>query len=240
MSFFGLFKKVEIPSSPVVFRLREMVQEDLAYTQDAPFLERRYDQFVFVPNEMMSNHKEHDKLGESKFKISFGFTDHKYTFWQQNAGEHTTTIPLEEGFKDTSKARIKGELYLLNSSHMFELDKYHKNGVEFTRKLVKILIPYRRAKNFRPNDRAAYEWMVSRVQFMGEVTAWMYTGVSDYWTPLLEKGTKLSHLNKSGIKSLTRINSHGTFSTVSCFQPNNPDLDIYYYFVNAKTGSNHN
>jgi hypothetical protein len=73
---------------------------------------------------------------------------------------------------------------------------------------------------------------------MGEVTAWMYCGVPGYWNPLFEKGTKLFHQNKSGIKSLTRINERGTFSTVSCFQPNNPALDIYYYFINAEARSN--
>lgn len=207
---------------------------EIRHTPDAPILERRYDQFVFVPNEMMSHQHSHHLLGESRFKIAMGFTESKYTFWKQNAGEHTTAIPMQDTYKDCSKARIKGEVYLIRSTHIPELDNYHKNGVEFRRELIKVLIPYRRAKNFRPRDRAAYEWLVSRVQFMGELTAWMYTGVPDYWNPLLEKGTKLFHQNKQGIKSLTRVNSSGTFSTVQCFQPNNPEHDIYYYFINAK------
>jgi len=237
MSFFGMFKRAADPNEdPVAVKLRNMV-EGIKYTQDAPILERRYDQFVFVPNEMMSTHNQHDQLGESRFKIGFGFTEGKYTFWKQEAGKHTQAIPMHERFDDCPKARIKGELFLVNSSHIPSLDNYHKNGVEFSREYIRILIPHRKAKNFRPRDRAAYEWLVSRVQFMGEVHAWMYTGIPDYWSPLLQRGAKMLHQQRNGIKSLTRINSSGTFSTVSCFQPNNPALDIYYYFINANTGS---
>lgn len=237
MSFIGgLFKKAW-KEDPVISRLK-LLSEDLKYTPDAPLLERRYDQFVFIPDEMMSTHQAHDKLGESSFKLSLGFTDEKYTFWKQDFGKNSSAIPMEGNYEDVIKARIKGELYLVRSPQVFELDKYHQNGIASLRKPVKILIPYRRAKNYRPHDKAAYEWLVSRTQFMGELHAWMYVGINDYWDPLLLKGSKLKHTSKSGIKSLTRFNDHGIFSTVSCFKPNNPDLDIYFYFVNAKTGSN--
>lgn len=237
MSFMGLFKKKEPSEDPVAVKFRNMMEE-FKYTPDAPILERRYNQFVFVPNEMMSTQPKYDKISQSGFKIGFGFTEDKFTFWKQDAGEHTQAIPMEGAFKECPKARIKGELHLVSSTFMPDLDNYHRNGVEFTRKLIRVLIPYRRAKNYRPHDRAAYEWLISRTQFMGEMTAWMYVGEPEYWNPLLEKGTKLYHTNKKGIKSLTRVNGSGTFSTVSCFQPNNPEQDIYYYFVNAKTRSN--
>lgn len=228
MSILNLFAKKN--SSFRSFMLNAL--EEMWYTPDALQLERKTDHFLFVVDEMMSKHPEHEALGESKYLISpAAFTVDKLSLWQHSAGKHSSAIPIVESMKGITSERIRGELYLVKTKELFRLDIIKKNGVEFLRLPIQVDIPYRMAKKVKMKDKALFEWAVSKTTSIGKLdNVWLYVGHPDYWNPLLTTGTKARFTSKDGSRTYTRINQKGSFQTVTCIKPNNPFMSNYYYF----------
>lgn len=167
------------------------------FTQDTWVLERSEYQLVFIYDQMMSNHRMNYILeGHSKLLGSAFTKRNNYMLWKKKLGLGTYPIPLREphavsGLMGTPlTARIKGELYRIKSVRIHEaLDSFKTNGVEFRRKRVKLLVPYRYQRG---------NVGVDAEEFLHEVEAWMYEGRKTYWddTPMYMLGKcKIYELN---------------------------------------------
>lgn len=188
------------------------------YTSDLHILERYERQKVFVYGSEMERFSNHDLLGQDRVRISSAQTTDDYSLWRdKKEGNHP--IALVDGL--LIPCPIKGELYSVSKSAILELDRYHRNGIQFNRKRVSLTIALRAVKFIderdlwsdrlrTPLNRAVITLEVEPV----EIKAWMYVGVKEYWEPQLDAGYY--------------------FSPVKMFSPKNTTKPRYYYYTIAE------
>lgn len=148
---------------------------------------------VFIYNECKDNHAKHNIIGPEAIYLYTSFTMHKYSTWMKKQGEDTKIVALEKDFpyekldevgnwhKESRRFRIKGELYSVRPKLIFALDNYHKNGVEYIRKRIPILIPYRYI------ERIGGEVKISEYRVLKK-DAWIYIGITEHWEDQLDGG----------------------------------------------------
>jgi len=125
-------------------------------------------------------------LDEHSQFIGNAFTlGENWVLWKKKLGVGTFPIALRIPFEMTQTGRIKGELFKVNSSRILELDEYKSNGVEFRRKRVEVLIPYRHIKRIVNRDHN-YEQVIT--DHVAKLEAWMYIGRYKYWQDFLDAG----------------------------------------------------
>lgn len=192
-----MFGKIKTPD----FRWKnEHIDHENGYTKDYLWLESKEWHLFFVCDDLMRRHSRHEKFMKEDTEYKAGaFTESdEFSMWKKKVGTESFPIPLigyrwsaptmvEQKDETRTKisimelnatrtGRIKGELYLVRPSVLVNLDKYRENGVQFTRKRTKILVPY------RPQEGST---TVNDEEFIHQVKAWMYIGELDYWQDLL-------------------------------------------------------
>ena len=202
----------------------QQAKEKNKNTPDVALLERKLFNRVFVFDDMMKGHPGHDKfIREHSAFLATGFTAECMTLWKKKLGKLSFPVALPDTFHTTPSVPIKGELYALETSQILELDKERENGVQFIRKRINIVLPYRHLlfnkdrpqvyKGTRSEDsRELYDNIKNQLtaELRVNVTAWAYVGVSDYWSPQLDAGY--------------------LFSPVKCFAPEQKPEQKYYYY----------
>lgn len=157
-------------------------------TPDNWKLEQFIRQLIFVPDDMKKGGKNHDLISEAINGPTHSsvYTADPYTFWLKDLGGHSYPIVLPANYKPDAftivpveAAPIQGELYFIRPSQFVLLDKHKQNGVQFRRDRVSIRIPYRTV-SYGP----AVLPKISQHYFT-TITAWMYTGVTEYWDPMI-------------------------------------------------------
>lgn len=147
------------------------------YTPDLPALEQRERHWVFICCDLKLR-LPRDYMIEREPDVSSAFTEKSFVMWKKKLGNQSYPIPLENTFDDPfgqhPPLRIQGELYLLTPSQIILLDNLRLNGVEFERKRVKIIVPFRKGRLYKT--------------FTKRVEAWMYIGRSSYWDELIDGG----------------------------------------------------
>lgn len=177
--------------------------ESTRFTPDIALLEQSEFQRVFIYGEMQRGHRSCVLLPEDLAqKDSICYTDSYFILWKKHLGKasHAIATDVSELWKKPDwatpiRARIQGELYATYSSHIPILDIYYQNGVEFERRRVKILRPWRhivRAKDGFPLNGQHLESFKARgiVHSMRGCTvldAWMYTAIPEYWSGQLSR-----------------------------------------------------
>src|ERR1041385_4565761 len=122
------------PFGPSAKSIIRAISATPVYTPDKPALVHSQFQLLFVCDDMMRPHKNYNLIRSNSAKVSRGFTRHPFDF---RVGKHTGKgLP----FQDQDGFKIKGELHAVESEHILELDKYYKNGVQFARCRVPILV----------------------------------------------------------------------------------------------------
>lgn len=182
---FGLTRKEKFPS----FDWHDNALRKTDKTPDVAFLESLEHQLVFVADEFMSVNPKASVLEKLKAKKEFEcFSKETYTVYQKRLGRESFPIPLSVEHKTAPSLQVKGELYSMRSTALFELDKYKENGVQFQRIRVPVNIPVSRYKWFKDRKHAENEagkplgrsrLLVSSEQFTKQV--WMYVGIEEYW-----------------------------------------------------------
>jgi len=207
------WKKLKLPKEWV-----ESWTDYLQYTPDALNLERRMFHRVFIPDEMMSNNKDHHHIGANSAKINLGFiTQDKFSYLKKVEDNHITGIPLREPVYRVPQAQIRGELYAIRPNWLIELDNYKENGVKYHRERVTLRIPYHIQKKDWDKD-------VQHAEL--KIPAWMYIGNPVYWHYQLENSTKIKSND-----SVSYVSESAVFSPVKTFIPHNPLLEEYYHFT---------
>lgn len=109
-------------------------------TPDLIELERNEHWYLFVPDELMC------RCPKSRFLDVATFEKVAYTVKEFSAftyGEYSYPVFSEKKFTGMPHLKVKGELYLVRPTTLLILDGYKGNTNFFTRKRVKITVPYR-------------------------------------------------------------------------------------------------
>ena len=200
---FGITHKKTIPQLAQEALIRDMIMsaaERNKFTPDIADLERSEFQRVFIYNEMKYAHRSHCFLPETLAeRDATCYTDNYFVMHNKRLGKASQAVATDSdlwphpGGATADRARIQGELYVVCSSHISVLDTYHQNTVEFERRRVRILRPYRdmiRAKDGFPLNGQILESFKARgivhsMRGCATMDAWMYLGRQEYWGGLL-------------------------------------------------------
>ena len=181
------------------------------FTPDLHILMRKSWHLTFlydnVPNVGFNQHLGTED--DARCEMSAFTLGRNYSLWKKNLGIHSFPIALRndmppEKYSKSPPARIRGDLYLVRPYQFIQLDTHARNGVEFTRKKVKVYVPYR------------YSWSATLgqmpfVERMFPVEAWMYIGNPEFWEEQLDGGFQ--------------------FQPVKMYRPNRPWHKPYYSFT---------
>jgi len=160
--------------------------EQYPHTPDIRQLMQYQRQFIFVADDMMYGGRHHELLDSpATMRVHPAcFTLNKFTLWKKDLGSHSFPVAMEESFKPSNflrwavePAKVKGELYTIRPSVFWlKLDIHRQNGVQFRRKRVAIILPYRQVRysKARPIPEVTDE-------YIHPVQAWMYIGRPEYW-----------------------------------------------------------
>jgi hypothetical protein len=182
---FSIFKtKIEEDGWPSPEWLNDSYPK--GFTWDAAQLQQYPWQLVFVYDQMMRRHRMHHLLKDDAVYQGTAFTmGSNWVLWKKKLGQGTFPISLKKTFFNIETGRIRGELYKVWSSRVLDLDEYKVNGVEFRRKKVELLVPYRHIDRILNAD---HNYEIVSTDLVAKVDAWMYMGRLKYWEDFLDAG----------------------------------------------------
>lgn len=171
----------------------------MRFTPDICKLEEYQYQRLFVYDEMMEKGYNHAILGDhGEFpqarKLAHAvYTDDLYVLWKKKLGSLSypvamrTASPTRQRLDDNlqptgSRKRIKGQLFAVRPSRFVNLDIWKENGVQFRRRRVDVLVPYRSVQWNKQEGNMHSLFSVMKVK------AWMYIGLKDYWDEFMDDG----------------------------------------------------
>lgn len=208
--------------------LKERARALTEYTPDRAVLEGFQFQLLFVYDETQRGHYEAEKLGNEWVWGATAYTANRYALWKKKLGLRTQAIALSPSIHDTfhgwanqkgaPAARIQGELLVVTPNTIFGLDKYKENMVVFRRIRVHLIVPYR--EEIWLKEKNAVEHLTGTTfprslyyseEKVVEVKAWMYVGMQEYWSDLLDGGY--------------------LFAPVKIYAPKKKELGIYSQFT---------
>ena len=213
------------------------VQDFTQYTPDHIWLEKHEWVLLFVYDDLMTNRPRYDWLKDQSFFCGRAFTEDKdYALWKKKLGEFTIPIPLKGADRlykgpgitsvplskmDSNKicpgilGHIKGEVHAIRPQLLWnKLDRHYENRLEFTRKRIKLLVPYR-----VQNGGVG----VDHNEFVKVIKAWMYVGNKDYWNSQLDGGLLYTPVG-AYVPNTSNIDGH--------------ELSFYYYYSRLEYSTN--
>ena len=135
------------------------------------------------------------------------FTKDKFALVKRTIGYDSYPIPMVESPFSAPELSVRGELRLIPTDKLIELDTERKNGVKFQRRIVTVTMPYRRRTKSRLNIDLQFH----------NYKCWMYVGVQDFWASIFN-----DHQN------------FHMFDAVARCTPNKQELKEYYYFSKSE------
>lgn len=116
-------------------KLIKSMSGTLPHTPDKALLVQSEYRLVFACDDMMRAHKNYSLIKEHSAKVSRGFTQHPFDYRiAKHTGRGLPFMTPRTGLK------IKGEIHAVLSERIPELDNHYRNGVEFARCRVPILV----------------------------------------------------------------------------------------------------
>lgn len=107
------------------------------FTPDMAELEQASHRLLFVCDDMMVPHVNHKLIKGHSAKIARAFTQHKFDYRMgKNSGKG---LPMLVG-NNRDGLRVKGEIHAVESGHFDALDRHYRNGVEFARVDLKVIV----------------------------------------------------------------------------------------------------
>jgi hypothetical protein len=205
---FNLFKKE--PDTPTLFEMEQAVSYS-EFTPDIAILTRRQCNLFFVYDEMQEGHREFSLIQEHAIPLGVAFTQDNFVLYKRKLNALSYAFALDESPFVAPKTAIRGKLFAIpreedGSTRFIELDAVKRNGVQFERRRVTVIMPY----FYLGRDR---EGKPFRGYWECPIRCYMYVGVQQYWKPLLEEPEGFF-----------------LFDTVKTYTPNNPNLKEYYYY----------
>lgn len=188
MKFLGLAAEIDIGLKP--HHIAQTIGWYNRWTPDIDRLEKYRSQLLFVCDEFMSARRQHFVIEGDIFQYEgrpvkvIGFTESKYNFLIKNGV--ALPFPSEDG------KVIQGEVFAVSPEAFKKLDKLKQNGVQFYRKRVPIVDPYRPygVINNHGFDELGFELppaLEGKKYWLGEEHlhrhpgVWMYLPKMSYW-----------------------------------------------------------
>jgi len=214
----SLLARVMGRTTPYAIPPQGAIQQELMntkFTPDVYYLEMFRRHWVFIYDTRMSIHNGPGLEGTNE---GVAWTKRDYVLHKKELGKDSYPIALRSSrvvdippWRDPSPGdpfKIKGELWLLTTDQLFELDKEKENGQAFLRKRISVLAPDRPKRTFQPSQNYPF----SDEPVIKEIRAWCYEGNPDIWRPLITEGQ--------------------LFRAAKIYRPNTqrPDIPFYYYF----------
>lgn len=210
-------------------------------TPDAWNITRKPFHRVFLYDNMMKSHPEHDNFfkGAAEY-LAVGFVDERFSLWKKHLGKASFAVPLH-GDSEIN-APIKGEMYKLSTDYVFALDKIYNNGVEYERIRTLVQIPQREVKFLKEpveiysTDKSSEPELQSIVTVDANTKsywAWMYVGRSNYWDEQMKSSLVMidhghGHTKIRGNSSHT---SNAMFTPVRRFISKKTGQPYYYFSI---------
>lgn len=177
---------------------------DPQFTPDALKMNLAEYQLLFVVDGMKRGLSEYSSIAEHSAFVCYGFTQKDFNFYQRKLPFINDVVPLEvqtpSGFVPNTK--IFGEIHSVKSLHVPELDLIKGNGVQFIRKRVPLIIPYRQMVVKDYHDEEGRPLPLALQGKRGALSpervhllqAHMYVGNPDYWAHQLDGGFDFQHI----------------------------------------------
>lgn len=195
-------------SMPPQFPTRQWLlqkREDTVFTPDVVSLERQKAVNLFVCCELMRNMPQAELVYTGGVYQCPAYTSLNFSTFKRTLGKASQQIPLTPDYRLTrpdwadqrpaAPAKIKGELWTMLPQHIFGLDRYKKNTVQFIRVRVNVDIPYRHVRLLKDPHSFADRMNIEKVQTkiltaqkMFSVRAYMYVGIPEYWEDQIDGG----------------------------------------------------
>ncbi len=200
-AFANLFGSgVRLPS----YHEARWITDNCKHSPDLAWLEQHEFQLLFACDDTKHGHSHHCLIEESAF-LATAYTRNKFNFWVQEVGKDRLPIPMEATSDNKTiryfppALKVKGELHIVRTPQFKELDNYKQNTVQFRRKRVNVIVPYRKLtkiKNvdenipIRPLPRQLQGNLHSHLspEAVYLIRAWMYVGKPEYWDNVLDAG----------------------------------------------------
>lgn len=212
--------------------------EDVSHSPDLGYLEQFEFQLLFSPDETQRGFEKYSLIEDSAF-VCTAYTQSNFNFWEERVRTKVgTPIPMlatQPTFGNIfpPSLKIKGEVHAIRPYQFKNLDNHKENRVQFLRKRVRLVVPYREVLNLpEPTEPSVIDGIVQPLPLalMGKqgvlspyekvhlIKAWMYVGNPAYWDDILDAG----------------FNSHA-FKAVRDHQSRRPWLERYYSYSRERT-----
>lgn len=182
----------------------QWICEQARYSPDLGYLEQKEFQLLFCPDDTKLGHSRYSLIEEG-CAVATAYTTRQYEFWRLDAGNDEITIPMEilkQGGPRINyfppPLKIKGELHVIRTHQFAGLDTYKRNTVQFRRKRVNVIVPFREGKYLTndelcPTEKLPKELQQTKHFILSDerveiVRAWMYVGLNSYWDNLFDGG----------------------------------------------------
>lgn len=192
------------------------IQESAQYTPDIAKLEQYEFQLLFCPDDVQVGHENYGLISDCSAYLCTGYTERFFNYYQRRHLSCRTPVAMEASSPRVSRffppaLPIKGELHAIQPRVFLKLDKAKLNGVQFLRKRVSLLVPWKPVLNLPeptvPNLDKDGIPLPLPLALMGKkgvlgaeriqiIKAWMYIGNPAYWNDLFDAGyNAFEHVN---------------------------------------------
>jgi hypothetical protein len=168
------------------------------YTPDIAVLEEHAWQLYFACDETQRGHLKNDLCGaDQEYKVP-AYTQQSFNYWNHEA-PFIPPIPMEaSGYRNPMPfypeiAKIKGQILKIRPQQFLHLDNYKENGVQYERRKVRLIVPYRTTEFIHDLTQVSED--IEFVSPNGHIArskektailrAWMYIGIPKYWDKLI-------------------------------------------------------
>src|SRR6266576_3198772 len=175
----------------------------MRYSPDYGWLEQFEYQLLFTADDTKAGYSHHCLIEDSAL-VATAYTVHSFNYWYLNAGEDRVPIPMLTNEKQHTiryfppPLKIQGEIHAVRPYEFLGLDVYKQNTVQFYRKRVNLIVPYKEINTeeyFNPDDQVYAPLppcllgkKVESPEKVYIIRAWMYIGMPEYWDNLLDGG----------------------------------------------------
>jgi hypothetical protein len=161
-----------------ILKVLQSAADAVEYTPDM-WRECRFEwRRLFIPDEMQRGFYRYPLIQENSWFRARAFTEESFTMWKKKLGEASYAIVLPQAYSNVPLAHIGGQLHYVRPNLFKELDKLKLNGLQFIRRPVSVMVPFRE----QVSSRTAGHERVRRCY------AFMYVGIADYWNRELDGG----------------------------------------------------
>src|SRR6185295_10427611 len=202
------------------------ITDSVRHSPDLGYLEQFEFQLLFAADDTKLNHSHHCLIEDSAF-VANAFTANAFEYSYLETGEDRLPIPMMSRMLHQTiryfppPLKIQGQIFAIRPYQFRELDNYKQNTVQFRRKRVNLIVPYREVNRtqYYNDEYDMYQDLplvlqgkaVESRERVHIVRAWMYVGMEEYWNNLLDAGFR-------------------GFKTVNIFESRRPWLKEYYAF----------